>query len=179
MKRFSILLLFIFLSTESLLAQSSEDIRITRQLAKQGDARARFMVGLMYLQGRGGVPQDYAQAAVWFRLAADQGDASAQYSLGNIYREGEGVPQDDVQAVKWFRLAADQGNGPAQYNLGDMFAQGKGVPQDDVQAMKWYRLAADQGNEYGKKAIGIYGKKMSPQQIAQADELARNWKPKK
>ena len=110
MKRFSILLLFIFLSTESLLAQSSEDIRITRQLAKQGDARARFMVGLMYLQGRGGVPQDYAQAAVWFRLAADQGEASAQDMLGSMFAQGKGVRQDDVQAVKWYRLAADQGS---------------------------------------------------------------------
>ena len=44
------------------------------------------------------------------RTAAEQGLASAQFSLGNIYRTGEGVPQDYGEAVKWFRLAADQGN---------------------------------------------------------------------
>lgn len=41
------------------------------------------------------------------------------------------------------------------------------------------RLAADQGDENGKKARDLVAKEMTPQQIAQAQELARNWKPKK
>ena len=43
------------------------------------------------------------------RAKAEQGDADAQYSLGVIYRQGQGVAPDDVEAARWFRLAADQG----------------------------------------------------------------------
>ena len=37
-------------------------------------SRARFTLGVMYGEGRG-VPQDYAEAARWYRRAAEQGDA--------------------------------------------------------------------------------------------------------
>ena len=67
------------------------------------------------------MPQNYAEAVKWYRLAADQGDASAQYNLGVMYANGQGVPQNHAEAVKWYRLAADQGNASAQFNLGDMY----------------------------------------------------------
>ena len=53
-----------------------------------------------------GVPQDYAEARKWYRLAAAQGNAEAQFNLGIMYANGHGVPQDYVQAHKWFNLAA-------------------------------------------------------------------------
>ena len=39
-----------------------------------------------------GVPEDDAEAARWYRLAADQGHAIAQHILGIMYAHGEGVP---------------------------------------------------------------------------------------
>ncbi len=99
----------------------------------------------MYENGQG-VPQDYAQAMIWFRKAADQGEADAQFNLGVMYENGQGVAQDYAQAVAWYRKAADQGEASAQFNLGEMYRNGRGVPQDDAQAVAWYRKAADQGN---------------------------------
>ena len=55
------------------------------------------------------MPQDYAEAMKWFRLAADQGNAAAQNNLGVLYEEGQGVPQDYAVAMKWFSLSAAQG----------------------------------------------------------------------
>ena len=49
-----------------------------------------------------------ADAARWFRLAADQGYAAAQFNLGRAYAIGQGVPQDDVRAHVWLSLAALQ-----------------------------------------------------------------------
>ena len=43
-----------------------------RKLAEQGDAAAQYNLGLMYDNGQG-VPQDYAEAVKWYRLAAEQG----------------------------------------------------------------------------------------------------------
>ena len=65
-----------------------------------------------------GVPQNYVQAARWYRKAAEQGLAAAQYNLGVMYAEGNGVPQDYAEAVKWNSRAAEQGAAIAQGPLG-------------------------------------------------------------
>ncbi len=57
-----------------------------------------------------GAPKDYAEAARWYQLAAEQGDAWAQRLLGDMYYLGRGVPRDYVQAHMWFNLAAAQGD---------------------------------------------------------------------
>ena len=68
----------------------------------------QLYIGLMYHEGQG-VPQDHAQAAVWYRKAAEQGDARAQLFLGYAYDHGEGIPQDYAQAAVWVHKAAKQG----------------------------------------------------------------------
>ena len=101
-----------------------------------------------------------------------------------MYDEGRGVPQDDMEAVRWYRRAAEQGDADAQVNLGFMYDEGRGVPQDDVQAHKWYNLAAsrisssDQRRDEVVKARNRVGLKMTPAQLAEAQRLAREWRPK-
>jgi TPR repeat protein len=53
-----------------------------------------------------GVAQDYSQAVLWYRKAAEQGSAFAQYNLGVMCHEGQGVTQDYVEAHKWLNIAA-------------------------------------------------------------------------
>ena len=67
----------------------------------------------MYDTGRG-VPQDYAEALRWYRLAAEQGNTSAQFRLGVAYGTGRGVPQDYVSAHMWLNLAAATGDEEAR-----------------------------------------------------------------
>ena len=86
-----------------------------RPLADQGDAKAQYNLGFMYVRGQG-VPQDAAEAVRWYRLAADQGDATAQYSLGFMYQNGEGVGQDIVLAHMWFNIASANGDEDAARN---------------------------------------------------------------
>ena len=79
-----------------------------RPLGEQGHAGAQFNLGLMYSYGMG-VPQDYAEAVTWYRLAAEQDNAWAQFNLGLMYETGRGVPQDYAEAVTWYRLFVEQG----------------------------------------------------------------------
>ena len=81
-------------------------VREGRRTRKCG--RAQFLLGLMYDRGRG-VPQDYKEAAKWYRKAAEQGDSLAQGELGWLYNVGKGVVQDDKEAAKWYAKAAEQG----------------------------------------------------------------------
>lgn len=62
--------------------------------------------GVLDWQGAAIQPR-FAEAAVWYRKAAEQGLAEAQYELGTMYREGQGVPQDYVEAARWYRKAGD------------------------------------------------------------------------
>ncbi len=158
-------------------------LREWRPLAKQGNAKAQYNLGLMYRKGHG-VPQDDAEAVGWWRKAAEQGNAGAQNNLGVMYRKGQGVPQDDAEAVGWWRKAAEQEHATAQYNLGLMYRNGEGVPQDYAQAHMRYNLAASRfppGEDRDKavKNRDIIAKRMTPAQIAEAEKLAREWRPKK
>jgi TPR repeat protein len=123
-------------------------------LAETGDARAQSLVGEALYLGTGGQAQDYAQAAVWYRKAADQGDFRAENNLGALYADGQGVMRDYAQALSWYRKAADQGSPVAQNNLGNLYDAGQGVTQDYGQALAWYRKAADQGNSVAQTNIG-------------------------
>ncbi len=163
-------------------------LRHSRPLADQGDSRAQSILGLLYLHGRG-VPQDDLRAVNCFRLAASsdasQGDAPAQFNLGVMYAEGRGVPQDDAEAVHWYRLAADRSHAQAQYNLALSYAKGEGVSPDYVSAHMWFNLAAvhfpasDVRNyELAVRNRSLVAKKMTREQISEAQNLAREWKPR-
>lgn len=54
-----------------------------RAKAEKGDAAAQNNLGRLYADGEG-VPKDSAEAASWYREAADQGYAEAQFNLGVI-----------------------------------------------------------------------------------------------
>jgi len=130
---------------------------------------------------------DYATALRLYRQLADQGNVSAQYVIGTMYFDGRGVPQVYATAALWFRKAAERGSTAAQMDLGSMYADGRGVPQDYVLAHKWLNLVATLSllsSETDKKLVNSASykraavtEKMTPAQIANAQKLARKWKP--
>ena len=58
-----------------------------------------------------------------------------------------------------------------------MYDQGQGVPQDYIQAHMWFNLAGASGDADGIKERDAIAGKMTPDQIAEAQRLAREWKP--
>lgn len=80
-----------------------------RPLAEGGSAAAQYNLGLLYYDGHG-VPQDYSEAVMWFKRAADQDYTEAQHDLGAMYGVGKGVKRDYVEAYKWMNICAAKGN---------------------------------------------------------------------
>jgi TPR repeat protein len=126
---------------------------IYTMLAQEGNAKAEYNLGQMYISGDG-VPQDVEEAQNWYRRSAEHGYSDAQYMLGSLhfrrivalsshdlYFKGEIVPQDVPAAVKCYRHAAEQGNGDAQHHLGAIYVNGEGVEQDPVTGFMWLTLA--------------------------------------
>lgn len=154
-----------------------KNISTLRPLGEQGDAGAQHYLGMFY-EGGQLAPPDYAEALKWYKKAADQGFDEAQNSLGLMYKEGNGVSQDYNEAVNWFRKAADQGLSLAQYNLAFMYLGGLGVPQDYTLSHMWLNLAAAGGQKEAVAARNALNQQMTPEQITEAQKLAREWKPK-
>ncbi len=126
---------------------------------------------------------DYAAALKEWRPLAEQGNTDAQYNLGVLYNHGWGAAQNYAASAKWYRLAAEQGHADAQYNLGVLYDHGWGVAQDYVQAHMWFNLAAARLLPGGDRDRVVHNrdnaeKHMTPDQVFEAQRLAREWKPK-
>jgi TPR repeat protein len=160
---------------------------------------ATFVVTLMLASATVAGPQDvnaarehgeYVEALRLIRPWAEKGDARAQFMLGLLYDYGKGVQQDDAEAARWYRRAADQGFPGAWLVLGHMYADGRGVPQDDIQAWMWFGISAQ--TEAALRGLFFLSdpkpvdtedrdevaSRMTPDQIAEAQRLAREWRPK-
>jgi hypothetical protein len=105
-------------------------------------------------------------------LAGPFEDGKAAYERG-----------DYATALRLWLPLAEQGDAIVQFNLGLLYYWGHGVLQDSVQdyveAHKWFDLAAAQGNLSAAGNRDWLAKKMTPDQLAEAQRLAREWKPKK
>lgn len=125
------------------------------------------------------VQEDYPQAVKLFKQAGWLGNVDAQVVLGGMYFFGHKVPQDYDKARSWYTKAAKQNNGAAQSNLGIIYANGLGIEKDYVQAYKWLNLAVAHGNPIALENLEKIVSKMTPEQLSEAQELAKNWKAAK
>ncbi len=99
-----------------------------RPLSDEAHVKAQYARSLIFASAHK-VPQNDAQAIIFYRKNADQGDAQAQFNLSLMYATGQGVPRNDAQALIWCHKAADQGHAGAQFKLGHLYDEGPGVPQ--------------------------------------------------
>lgn len=156
---------------------SQEAVKWYTKAAEQGNAKAQCRLGFMYENG-GYVIQDYQEAFKWYARAAEQGDTGGQFALGKMYADGKGVIRDDQEAIKWYTKAAEQGDKEGQVVLSTIY----GLSQDYVEAYKWIILAGAQATAQSDLYIFEYRDKlkdrMSPQQIDEAQRLAKEFKPK-
>jgi TPR repeat protein len=94
--------------------------------------------------------------------------------------QGEATYQkgDYATALRLWLPAANEGEARAQFDMGVMHANGRGVPQDYVVAHMWFNLSAARGDASAAEHRDTLAKEMSSAQIADAQKMAREWKPK-
>jgi TPR repeat protein len=136
-------------------AQQPVGAEAVRERAEAGDLRAMRALAEAYYLGRGGLAQDFAEAARWYRKLAARGEAGAQTTLGLMYARGWGVAPDLAEARRWWSLAAAQNDPGAQHNLGMVYLQGEGVARDPPQALHWFRRAAERGHVAAQRILGL------------------------
>lgn len=146
--------------------------------AEQGHPESQYTVGVKYSFGRG-VAKDERVAVGWYRKAAEQGHILASNNLGAAYEDGRGALQDHVEAVRLYEVAARANSTWGQRNLGRMLRDGKGTDANIVQAHAWLNLAAsaEKPQPDAIKERDALAAEMSSAQLAEAQRLAREWKP--
>jgi len=124
------------------------------QSAEDGDVSDQFELGVIYDLGQLTL-ENKAEAAKWYRLAADQGHIEAQGRLCYLLYVNQIASLSEGEMLEQCHLAAQGGNASSQFLLATMSETGDRVPQSFIEAMKWHRLSAEQGNMYSQRALGI------------------------
>jgi TPR repeat protein len=116
-------------------------------LAKEGDPKAQFNVGLIYANGKG-VNKDTYQAMEWYKKAAEQGNTAAQYNLAKLIaqRPDKEDPRARKRVKYWYEKAAEGGQKEAINDLALLYLKGEGVEKNELKAFELFKKAAEMGD---------------------------------
>jgi len=90
-----------------------------------GSANEVWGLGVDYMKGEEGMPQNDREALRLFRLAADENHANAICNIGFFYHHGRGgIPVDMAQALAWYQGSAILGSEQCKVNV-DVLMRGR------------------------------------------------------
>jgi localization factor PodJL len=112
--------------------------------ATAGEPAAAYEIASRFAEGRG-VPQNFAEAAIWYERAAKGGLAPALFRLGALYEKGSGVAKDLNEARRLYLAAAQKGSANAMHNIGVLYAEGIDGKPDFKTAAQWFRKSSTFG----------------------------------
>ena len=130
-------------------------------LAEENNAEAQFLLGSLYVNGRG-VERDDTEGLSWVMKAArqgydearlrainicldlaNQGDTAAMYNLGYMCLHEWGGERDPNVCIEWLERAAESGHVRSAKVLSGIYAKGKfGISPDEEKASYWSHLPA-------------------------------------
>jgi TPR repeat protein len=164
----------------------AKSVEYYRKGAEAGDADCQIGMGMIYQAGKqipSGIEADPAEAAKWYRMAADQENTHAMHHLAGLYTRGEGIERDVSEAVKWLRKGAELGSADCIWGLGRCYLRGRGVQQDSVMAYALCSASLD-GVEFPehKEAMTAerdkMGKLLTAEQRERAQPIIQEWTAK-
>jgi TPR repeat protein len=85
---------------------------------------------------------DYAKAAHYFQLAANEGLARAQLHYGQCLLGYRRIGPDTARAIRYLRSSADNGEAISQLLFTFLLENGIGILPDVRLAVKYYNLAS-------------------------------------
>lgn len=147
--------------------------RFVSSAAKRDHREAQFELGLWYMTGNRGVPEDFRQASKWIEQAAEQAQPDALTYIWQLYFYGRGVAQSDGRALQWLQRGAGAGLPMSAYFLGLFHYEGIATPVDHAEASIWFQDAADQGVPGACYYLGVMS--LEGDAVEQSNEDAAYW----
>tara|TARA_B100000586_G_scaffold57964_1_gene39721 strand:+ start:69 stop:767 length:699 start_codon:yes stop_codon:yes gene_type:complete len=146
-------------------------LKIYRAAAEKGNIMAQFTLAGIYMNPKKfekhGVKRDYKESAKWYHLAAEQGDDIAQFTIGLMYKKGQGVTKNLVIAYMWLSTAEFSNKNSVLVFQKMGAVKNKNISEKDL--MNYLKIMRKQK----KETVGKLERKMTPEQIAEAQKLAR------
>ncbi len=135
---------------------SNKAFKLYLKAAQLGDVDGMFVVGGMYMQGRGTLV-DQKEAFKWLYKAAVNGRSSkeSQRIIGQSFFSGKNIPQNYKEGLYWYELAARGGDSEAQSELAYIYFTGRFVEKDYDKAKHWFETAAKNGYPLAQYNMGI------------------------
>lgn len=134
-----------------LFGNQTYSITTWKKEAKEGKPFPQYMLGILYLNGRG-VPKDAGLGIEYLRKSAEQEWKGALDLLCYLYVFGDvdnNVEKNFIEAKKWCEVAVNKGSADAYYNLGVMYDGGLGVERNKSKAKSLFAQACDHGAKAG------------------------------
>jgi TPR repeat protein len=131
-----------------------DTLHLAKQSAKltteiiAGRSEDWYQAGEKYHYGRS-VSRDLAQAATWYRKAAEAGHTGAKYELGIVEKLAENA--------KSIKKSAEQGNRQAQFHYAELLSSGRYapyIPKNPRTAFEWFQKLAQQGYPRAQFRLG-------------------------
>lgn len=139
-----------FLGTLGVEQNYSLSEKYLKMAADKNLSEAQAYLSILYLH-----MEEYNQALVWARKAAQASNSEAYSVLGDIYLKGLGVDSNPAEGLKWYEMAAKNGNAEAQNITGNLYSDKNLGLLDLGKAFKYYQMAATQNHMYGMYNLGL------------------------
>ena len=121
--------------------------------AGMGVVEAWPEIARRYSTGDGRRKND-AEAARWYRKAAETGHVPSMLRLAELLDRGQGVRKDEAEAGRWYSLAAEQRDPEGEFQIAMRLLTGKGgFARDDTKGMEWLRRAAEHGHSEAAREL--------------------------
>ncbi len=162
------------------LTKHTEDVAPLRMLAMEGDPAAATALAR---------PQRTENMALLKALALK----GKTYAASRVYDKLSRDSQTIVEAWKYLCIAANRGDGKAQEKMGFWYrttvkryphlgelqriAEETDIHPDNRIAYMWYTLSDSNGNPDALRIRGYTVRDMTPDEITQAEQMIRDWKP--
>ena len=133
-----------------------EAVALYRKAAELGSANAMYQLSSCYMDGIGGVKQDFDEAIKWTQNALDHGYGDSETEE---QRERALIaPRARISlanSIKKLIADAESGDPKAMLRLGDRIISGTyHMKKDEAEGVKWYRKAAEQGSTEAMIELG-------------------------
>ena len=159
----------------------SKSFKWSKKAAEQEHPEGQYMTAFNYMMGEG-VRKNKKEGIKYLKLAAAQENKEAQGVLATEYDNGENIGKNSIKAFELWKAASMQGYQNAMVWLASSYYDGSGVPENYVESYKWFIIAIakiETEKEFNQlqSLKSLLSKRMGPDQIAQAQKLAAEFKP--
>jgi TPR repeat protein len=125
------------------------------------DAKSQYEKGRQYF-----AKKNIAEAAKWYRKAAEQGHAGSMFGLAVCYKNGSAdFEQNQVEATKWFIKCALNGWYHAQDVVATCYRKGIGIEKNITECYAYASLAADKNYPPAVQHLKELEATLSPSEI--------------